>query len=68
MMSMQSGVSTTHTGAGVARRTAYNDRRRLEATETEETRVRDEVILEEEARRGDEVRLMSAEDVVVPPP
>ena len=68
MMSMQSGVSTAHTGAGVARRTAYHDRRRLEATETEATRVRDEVTLEEEARRGDEIRLMSAEDVEVPPP
>ena len=30
--------------------------------------MRDEVTLEEEARRGDEVRFMSAEDVEVPPP
>ena len=57
----QSGAETRHTGAGVARRAAFHERRRAEAAERAMNGVGDEVLLQDEAQAG--VHLVPAEEV-----
>ena len=62
------GAETIHTGAGVARRAAFHERRRADAAErADEQRGRRGPVLHDEAQAGG-VRLVPAEEVQLTPP
>ena len=61
------GAETIHTGAGVARRAAFHERRRADAAERATSDAGDEALLHNEAQAGG-VRLVPAEEVQLTPP
>ena len=61
------GAETIHTGAGVARRAAFHERRRADAAERATSDAGDEALLHDEAQAGG-VRLVPAEEVQLTPP